>query len=326
MQIERVQVETARLVNLLVAHIGLGNHFAQQDVEIRHMEPDVLVLSNDYRIVRLRTRVADMDVYIPSNCLAHAQHSFLGFSENGSSMSTLAEAILQHFTVFSCLEQIGLPDAIFKFASAQESEVRCDLCVLARWEGGSAKVGLRIRDVFDDVPEQPDFPLSQRLQTLCKRVTVRFPRTEITSRALAKIRKGYVYMLSAADIERQVRIVADKQVWIGTMSDDRIVVEEAEPEMHAVSVDVISSDMEPQDAVPDLEEVAVNIDIELGSIPMSLAEIQNLGPGSSLPLSEEFGTQIRIVNEGKLLGEGKLILVDRALGVRITKWFLKLRA
>jgi flagellar motor switch protein FliN len=66
-------------------------------------------------------------------------------------------------------------------------------------------------------------------------------------------------------------------------------------------------------------DIPVNIRVELGQARLSIQEILRLGTGSVVELNRLAGQPADIVANGKLIGQGDIVVVDDKLGVRITK-------
>lgn len=67
-----------------------------------------------------------------------------------------------------------------------------------------------------------------------------------------------------------------------------------------------------------LDQLPVTLQCRVGSLELTLAELQALGPGSvlSLPRTEE--TLVELVVNGQVLGRGELVTLGAGVGVRVT--------
>jgi type III secretion protein Q len=79
--------------------------------------------------------------------------------------------------------------------------------------------------------------------------------------------------------------------------------------------DVLTEDL----PVPPLDEVPVRLSFELGTIELSLGELQRLAPGMVMPIGETLPATVRIRCAGRLIGAGELVEVDGRLGVELTR-------
>jgi len=76
--------------------------------------------------------------------------------------------------------------------------------------------------------------------------------------------------------------------------------------------------MNPQEEVAPLGEIPVEIEIELDRRIMSAREILQLDEGSVIDTSRSAGENIDIYIGGVLCGSGEIVVIENALGVRIT--------
>jgi flagellar motor switch protein FliN len=66
-------------------------------------------------------------------------------------------------------------------------------------------------------------------------------------------------------------------------------------------------------------DVPVDIHVELGSTELPIREVLKLGPGSVVELDRLAGSPADIVVNGKLIGQGEVVVINDSFGVRITK-------
>jgi flagellar motor switch protein FliN len=76
--------------------------------------------------------------------------------------------------------------------------------------------------------------------------------------------------------------------------------------------------MNPQEEVAPLGEIPVEIEIELDRRIMTAREILQLEEGSVIETSRSAGENIDIYIGGVLCGSGEIVVIENALGVRIT--------
>lgn len=76
--------------------------------------------------------------------------------------------------------------------------------------------------------------------------------------------------------------------------------------------------------MPVLEELArfsdipMNVDIELDRRIMTVRDILELQPGSVIKMSRSAGENIDVLVGGTLIGFGEIVIIEEAVGVRIT--------
>ncbi len=73
-------------------------------------------------------------------------------------------------------------------------------------------------------------------------------------------------------------------------------------------------------ARPNLEALPLRLHVVVGERDFTLAEIQGLGPGAILEFEATKSDPVRLVVNGKVLGDGEMVEVDGKLGVKIVRW------
>jgi flagellar motor switch protein FliN/FliY len=76
--------------------------------------------------------------------------------------------------------------------------------------------------------------------------------------------------------------------------------------------------MNPQEEIASLSEIPVEIEIELDRRVMTTREVLRLEEGSIIGTSRSAGENIDIYIGGVLSASGEIVLIENALGVRIT--------
>ena len=71
---------------------------------------------------------------------------------------------------------------------------------------------------------------------------------------------------------------------------------------------------------PDLRTLPVRLHVVVGEKELTLAEMENLVPNTILELGTGKADPVRLVVNGKTMGEGELVEVEGKLGVRILSW------
>lgn len=76
--------------------------------------------------------------------------------------------------------------------------------------------------------------------------------------------------------------------------------------------------MKPQEEIAPLGEVPVEIEIELERRMLTMREVLDLAEGSIIATSRSAGENIDIYIGGVFCGSGEIVVIENALGVRIT--------
>jgi flagellar motor switch protein FliN/FliY len=76
--------------------------------------------------------------------------------------------------------------------------------------------------------------------------------------------------------------------------------------------------MNPQEVIAPLGEIPVEIEVELDRRVMSTRELLGLDDGSVIRTSRSAGENIDIYIGGVFCGSGEIVVIENALGVRIT--------
>jgi flagellar motor switch protein FliN/FliY len=79
----------------------------------------------------------------------------------------------------------------------------------------------------------------------------------------------------------------------------------------------------PLQEIADLADVTVDVEVELGRKIMTIAQILQLGPESVLRMGRSAGDNIDILVGGTLVGYGEIVIIEDAVGVRITDFSLE---
>jgi len=67
-----------------------------------------------------------------------------------------------------------------------------------------------------------------------------------------------------------------------------------------------------------LSEVEVDVDVELDRRTMAVRDILDLQPGSVIKMGRSAGENIDIRVGGTRIGSGEIVIIEEAVGVRIT--------
>jgi flagellar motor switch protein FliN/FliY len=81
--------------------------------------------------------------------------------------------------------------------------------------------------------------------------------------------------------------------------------------------------MSPLEEITGLADVPIDIEIELGRRVMTIAQLLDLGPGSVIRMARSAGDNIDILVGGALIGYGEIVIIEDAVGIRITDFGLE---
>ncbi|HTA71305.1 MAG TPA: FliM/FliN family flagellar motor switch protein [Bryobacteraceae bacterium] len=81
--------------------------------------------------------------------------------------------------------------------------------------------------------------------------------------------------------------------------------------------------MTPLQEIADLADVTVDVEVELGRRIMTIAQILQLGADSVIRMGRSAGDNIDILIGGALVGYGEIVIIEDAVGVRITDFSLE---
>ena len=76
--------------------------------------------------------------------------------------------------------------------------------------------------------------------------------------------------------------------------------------------------MTPIEEIADHADVPVDVEVELDRKIMTIAQILELGPDSVIRMTRSAGDNIDILVGGALVGSGEIVIIEDAVGVRIT--------
>ena len=81
--------------------------------------------------------------------------------------------------------------------------------------------------------------------------------------------------------------------------------------------------MTPLQEIADLADIPVQVEVELGRRIMTIAQILELGPDSVIRMQRSAGDNIDILVGGTMIGSGEIVIIEDAVGVRITDFSLE---
>jgi flagellar motor switch protein FliN/FliY len=76
--------------------------------------------------------------------------------------------------------------------------------------------------------------------------------------------------------------------------------------------------MSPQDEIAQLGDIPVEVEVELDRKTMTAREVLELEEGSVINTGRSAGENIDLYIGGELFGSGEIVVIENALGVRIT--------
>jgi flagellar motor switch protein FliN/FliY len=79
----------------------------------------------------------------------------------------------------------------------------------------------------------------------------------------------------------------------------------------------------PLQEIADLADVTVDVEVELGRRIMTIAQILQLGADSVIRMGRSAGDNIDILIGGALVSYGEIVIIEDAVGVRITDFSLE---
>ena len=81
--------------------------------------------------------------------------------------------------------------------------------------------------------------------------------------------------------------------------------------------------MTPLEEIAEIADVPVEVEVELGRKVMTIAQILELGENSVIRIARAAGDHIDILVGGPLIGYGEIVIIEDAVGVRITDFGLE---
>jgi flagellar motor switch protein FliN/FliY len=81
--------------------------------------------------------------------------------------------------------------------------------------------------------------------------------------------------------------------------------------------------MSPLEQIASLADIPLDVEIELGRRIMTIAQILELGTGSIIRIARSAGDNIDILVGGTVIGYGEIVIIEDAVGIRITDFSLE---
>lgn len=76
--------------------------------------------------------------------------------------------------------------------------------------------------------------------------------------------------------------------------------------------------MSPAEETAHLADVPIDVEVELGRKVMTIADVLNLSIDSIIRMPRSAGENIDILVGGTLVGYGEIVIIEDAVGLRIT--------
>lgn len=68
-----------------------------------------------------------------------------------------------------------------------------------------------------------------------------------------------------------------------------------------------------------IKDVKVNLDVQIGTTSINVAQLMSLKVGEKLALDKEVDEPVNLVSDGKLVALGRLVAIDGCFGIEITE-------
>jgi flagellar motor switch protein FliN/FliY len=81
--------------------------------------------------------------------------------------------------------------------------------------------------------------------------------------------------------------------------------------------------MSPLEQIADFADVPLEVEVELGRKVMTIAQVLELHPESVIRIARSAGDNIDILIGGTVVGYGEIVIIEDAVGVRITDFCLE---
>jgi type III secretion protein Q len=173
------------------------------------------------------------------------------------------------------------------------------------------------------------WPTSPRLMARFSLPAVlRIGTTTLSVAALASLQPGDAVLLLTGDGKKGVLVVAE--MWTATaqrqgakwqlLEPPKAAFETGRMEWTLRSVDAVEG-VQTDAPISNPDQLPVQLTFEVGRLEITLAELRTLGIGSVLELGRSVAEPIRISAQGRPVGQGELVDVEGAAGVKITRLF-----
>lgn len=81
--------------------------------------------------------------------------------------------------------------------------------------------------------------------------------------------------------------------------------------------------MSPVEQITDFADVPLDVEVELGRKVMTIAQVLEMHPDTVIRISRAAGDNIDILAGGSVVAYGEIVIIEDAVGVRITDFCLE---
>jgi type III secretion system YscQ/HrcQ family protein len=156
--------------------------------------------------------------------------------------------------------------------------------------------------------------------------TFHLGRTMAAARHVRALRDGDVLRLGRGSIGRDgiaatLHVAQQQRQWPCRLRRRSATLLSADHGTAAVTLDYHPQEQPPMTA-PQALDFEVPVDVELAPLSLTLAQIERLLPGQALELPQDVSeAAVTLRVHGQAIAQGKLIVIGRALGVRVERVF-----
>ena len=180
----------------------------------------------------------------------------------------------------------------------------------------SVAVAERVAQLLETHLAEATWPLAELRLPLCLQAGWQW----LTRAELCSLRPGDVLMLDQLDD-------ADLMLELGGVKYARARREhgkahllEALQAIDPIKERPMSRVIDEQDMPVGLDDLQIKIECKLGTLELSLAQLQGLGEGSVLALPGNETDAVELTVNGRSVGRGELVRIGAGLGVRLTRF------
>ncbi|MBI1790231.1 MAG: FliM/FliN family flagellar motor switch protein [Acidobacteria bacterium] len=81
--------------------------------------------------------------------------------------------------------------------------------------------------------------------------------------------------------------------------------------------------MTPLEELGTLADTAIDLEVELDRRFLTVRQILEMEPGGVVQMTRSAGENVDILIEGTLIGFGEIVIIEEAMGIRITDFLLE---
>lgn len=172
------------------------------------------------------------------------------------------------------------------------------------------------RGLVADMP-RPAFPeaVARHIPVTCG---LRLSRRDLPQARLARLRPGDIILPEGADLSLSA---PHARFALGSDGSNWTITEVAMPDDFPETPPQVAAESAP---VPDIGSLPVRLSFLLAERTLTLAELQSLTVGAMLPFQPELpqaGQSVRILANGRVIGQGNIVEVEGQPAVRIARLF-----